>query len=78
MVGNLGSAEHLDYTVVGKTVNLAARLCGLANQSIVVSQSLRDAVPAGSALKFVSGRPAPIRGFRDPVNVYDLQRADKG
>jgi adenylate cyclase len=74
MVGNLGSSEHLDYTIVGKTVNLAARLCGLASQSIVVSQAVRDAVANDPAFAFRSERPAVIRGFRDPVTVFDLQR----
>ena len=73
MVGNLGSAEHLDYTVVGKTVNLAARLCGLANQTVVVSDAVRDAV-AGAELVFRACPPATIRGFRDPVTVHELQR----
>ncbi|OFZ87402.1 MAG: hypothetical protein A2W21_06595 [Betaproteobacteria bacterium RBG_16_66_20] len=74
MVGNLGSSEHLDYTIIGKTVNLAARLCGLANQSIVVSRAVRDAVANAPEFAFQSERPATIRGFRDPVTVYELQR----
>ena len=74
MIGNLGSSDHLDYTVVGKTVNLAARLCGLANQSIVVSQTVLDAVGDDPGLGFASGRPASIRGVKEPVTVYDLQR----
>jgi adenylate cyclase len=74
MVGNLGSSEHLDYTIVGKTVNLAARLCGLASQSIVVSQAVRAAAADTPEFVFQSERPATIRGFRDPVTVYDLQR----
>jgi len=75
MVGNLGSSEHLDYTVVGRTVNLAARLCGLANQSAVVSQAVRAAVADAPDIVFTSERPATIRGFREPVTIYDLQRA---
>ncbi len=75
MIGNLGSSEHLDYTIVGKAVNLAARLCGLANQSIVVSNAVRDAVGPAPELGFESERPAAVRGFKDPVTVYDLQRA---
>lgn len=75
MIGNLGSSEHLDYTIVGKTVNLAARLCGLAHQSIVVSKAVRDALGSAAEFIFDAERPATIRGFRDPVTVYDLQRA---
>lgn len=75
MIGNLGSSEHLDYTVIGKSVNLAARLCGLANQSIVVSHAVREAVGSESGLAFVAAPPASIRGLRDTVTVYDLQRA---
>jgi class 3 adenylate cyclase len=75
MVGNLGSEKHLDYTVVGKTVNLAARLCGLARQSIVVSQAVRDAASGAPEFAFQSERPATVRGFSDPVTVYDLQRS---
>ena len=74
MIGNLGSSEHLDYTMIGKTVNLAARLCGLASQSIVVSQAVRDAVAGAAEFSFESERPAAIRGFRDPVTVYELRR----
>jgi class 3 adenylate cyclase len=74
MVGNLGTAEHLDYTVVGSSVNLAARLCGLGNQSVVVSQAVRDALADEPAFAFANRRNADIRGFRDPVTVYDLQR----
>jgi adenylate cyclase len=75
MIGNLGSSEHLDYTMIGRNVNLAARLCGLANQSIVASQAVRDAVADAPEFIFRSERAAAIRGFRDPVTVYDLQRS---
>lgn len=74
MVGNLGSEDHLDYTVIGKTVNLAARLCGLARQSIIVSRAVRDAVAGDAAFRFSSERTAQVRGFRDPVTVFELQR----
>jgi adenylate cyclase len=74
MVGNLGSEDHLDYTVIGKTVNLAARLCGLARQSIIVSRAVRDAVAGDAQFRFSPERPAQVRGFRDPVTVYDLLR----
>jgi adenylate cyclase len=74
IVGNLGSREHLDYTLIGKTVNLAARLCGMANESIVVSQSVRDAVGDAQEIEFRDQRQATIRGFRETLTVYDLAR----
>ncbi|MFM9969255.1 MAG: adenylate/guanylate cyclase domain-containing protein [Burkholderiales bacterium] len=76
VIGNLGSSEHLDYTLIGKTVNLAARLCSMAHSlSIVVSQSVRDELLGSSALGFANQRMATVRGFRDPISIYDLTRA---
>ena len=74
MIGNLGSRDHLDYAVVGRTVNLAARLCGLAGKSTVVSQAVRDAAAGTAGLAFTGARSAAIRGFPEPVSVYDLER----
>jgi class 3 adenylate cyclase len=74
MIGNLGSAEHLDYTVVGEPVNLAARLCGLARDAIVVSQAVRDALRDAPGFAFANERSATIRGFSEPVGVCDLLR----
>jgi adenylate cyclase len=75
VVGNIGSPEHLDYSAIGRTVNLAARLCGQAEPtSIVVSKAVRDALVDDARLSFHSERQVAIRGFRDPVTVYTLGR----
>src|SRR5262249_8341355 len=74
MIGNLGSAEHFDYTVVGKTVNLAARLCGIASQTILRSRAVRDGAAGAAGLAFRSERAASVRGFREPITIYDLER----
>lgn len=74
IVGNLGSKDHLDYTLIGSTVNLAARLCGIANESVVVSQALRDAVGNAQEFAFRSQRTVSIRGFQEPAVVHDLVR----
>ena len=77
VIGNLGSSEHLDYTLIGKTVNLAARLCSMAQSlSIVVSQSVRDELIGSAGVGFVNDRRATIRGFRDPIPIYDLTRGE--
>ena len=75
-IGNIGSPEHLDYSVIGATVNLAARLCGHAQpMSIVVSKTVRDVAMEDPSFVFHSERQVPIRGLRRPVTVYELTSA---
>jgi adenylate cyclase len=78
VIGNIGSPEHLDYSAIGSTVNLAARLCGQAEAtSIVVSKTVRDAVAGDPRLKFDAERHVQIRGIREPITIYNLSRALK-
>jgi len=73
VIGNIGSPDHLDYSAIGTTVNLAARLCGQAQAtSIVVSKAVRDSAFADSRVQFHSERKVDIRGIRDQVTVYTL------
>ena len=75
VIGNIGSPEHLDYTAIGSTVNLAARLCGQAEAtSIAVSKAVRDAAKSDHRLNFHSERQVSIRGIKDLVTVYTLSR----
>jgi adenylate cyclase len=75
VVGNIGSTEHLDYSAIGSTVNLAARLCGQAQAtSVIVSKAVRDVVAEDPRLSFHSERQVEIRGFKEPVTVYTLSR----
>jgi class 3 adenylate cyclase len=75
VIGNIGSPEHLDYSVIGESVNLAARLCGFAEpMSIIVSDSVRHAVQTDSQLYFDHPRSVVVKGFRQPVAVSELQR----
>ncbi len=76
VAGNIGTGQHLDYTVIGNTVNLAARLCGWASPGdIVVSKAVRDAINGSGDFTCVEPRTANIRGVVDAITLYRLQAA---
>jgi class 3 adenylate cyclase len=77
VLGNLGSARHLDYTLIGKTVNLAARLCSMAESlSIVVSQNVRESLEGDARVRFDNERRVSVKGFKEPIAVFDLSRGE--
>lgn len=74
--GNIGSPEHLNYTVVGETVNLAARLCGCAGPiSIIVTDNIYSVVRNDSHFLFLPREDIVIKGFENPVAIYELTPA---
>lgn len=73
--GNIGSANRLDFTVVGPAVNHAARLQKLAgdlNREIITSASFATA--AGIAMEHL-GRHH-LRGIREPQETFAPKRSD--
>ncbi len=74
VVGNVGSLDRMNYTALGETVNIAARLEGLNKEfgtTILVSQAVRDAV--GPEFIFQPVGLANPKGVSRPIPVYELQ-----
>jgi adenylate cyclase len=74
IVGNLGSQQKFDYTVIGDEVNLGARLEGANKQywtSIIISESTFERVkPHARARELDLVR---VKGKRKPVKIYELR-----
>jgi predicted ATPase/class 3 adenylate cyclase len=74
VVRAIGSDLHMDYTAVGQTTHLAARMEQLASPgNIVLTASTLDLVEGFVAVKPLG--PVPVKGLADPVEVYEVAGA---
>lgn len=71
--GDIGSPDHLNYTVVGATVNQAARLCGCAGPiSIIVTQNIYEAAKDDRRFLFLPREDIRLKGSDQSVTMYEL------
>lgn len=66
--GAYGSAARRQYTIVGTTMNLAARLMKASNDGLLVDDATRRACEA--RFNFDTLDPIAVKGWRDPVPVH--------
>ena len=74
VVRAIGSDLHMDYTAVGQTTHLAARMEQLADPGAIVITPDTLALVEGY-VEVKSLGPVPVKGFAEPVEVYEVTGA---
>ncbi|MBX9808861.1 CHASE2 domain-containing protein, partial [Candidatus Gracilibacteria bacterium] len=73
MVGNIGSKEHFNYTVLGDTVNLASRLEATGKEydvNIIISEGTREKI--GERFELRELDTIAVKGKEKGVKIYEL------
>ena len=65
VLGNMGCEQRMEHTMIGSTVNLAARLCSQAKRGeVVIQEAISQKVGIKHKNEFVE-----VKGFSEPVSV---------
>ena len=76
VVGSIGDDLRMDYTAVGDTTNLAARMQSLATPgTVLITRNTQRLVK--DFFEFQSLGKVPVKGKEEPQEVYELVRASK-
>lgn len=71
LAGNLGSAERMQYTVVGESVNLASRLHHVAQKNqIIISSQLYHDPDIQWRIKVTKHQSLKLRGIEEKISTY--------
>jgi hypothetical protein len=71
VVRAIGNDLHMDYTAVGETTHLAARMEQAARPgTVLIAPATLDLVEGFLAVKSLG--PVPVKGRSEPVEVYEL------
>jgi adenylate cyclase len=73
LAGNIGAADRMEYTVMGKEVNVASRLSSSAKPGqILLSDSTYNAIPHAGPIQCERHGIITLRGTAQPLMTYSV------
>lgn len=71
VIGAMGARDRMDFTVLGSTVNLSARLCSKADPGqVLTDQATKEASNTLGTVRFEALAPIPLKGYSEPVPAF--------
>jgi adenylate cyclase len=73
IMGAMGSEDRMDFTILGDTVNLGARLCAHATRGqILLSEATQKELKDIGWIQTAKLEPIRVKGKSEPIQVYEV------
>jgi adenylate cyclase len=78
ILGAMGHAERMDFTVIGDAVNLGARLCSAAKPGqVLLTEATAQAAGFMDDVEFEPLEPIAVKGKKDPIAIVAAKRVPR-
>ena len=75
-MGNIGSTERMDFTIIGDTVNLTSRIMNMTKNlggNILLSATTYERVKGMDGVEFVYKDEQDVRGRQGRIGIYEAR-----
>ncbi|HEY9167196.1 MAG TPA: adenylate/guanylate cyclase domain-containing protein [Candidatus Kryptonia bacterium] len=73
IVGNVGSEERMDHTVLGNNMNLGARLCSIAQAGQIIVSESSWRLLTSKDVRTKSLEAISVKGLSRPIQTYEVE-----